>query len=151
MKSVQGSFVTGYVTVVVEGNQPELFFQLCMDELGVVVWDIEKPSSGRCTGKMRVRDIKALRQVRRGTSYKISFDGKRGYPFIWRNWLKKKHIVLAVVLSLLFIYALSNLIWSIQITGVSSDVEKKIIETLEDERVKKGRWMFTVSHLRYQQ
>lgn len=144
MKSVQGSFFTGSVTVVVKGEHPELFFQLCMDELGIVVWDIEKKTDDLCKGNMRLRDIKRLRALRRGTSYKIMFEDKRGYPFIWRRWLKRKHIVLATILSFLLIYALSNIIWSIQINGVSSDIEKKIIQTLEDEDIKKGSWMFSI-------
>lgn len=42
MKSVQGSFFTGSVTVVVHGKNPEYFFQMCMDQLGIVIWDIKK-------------------------------------------------------------------------------------------------------------
>lgn len=144
MKSVQGSFFTGYVTVVVTGKQPELFFQLCMDKLGIVIWDIERNSTEVCSGKMRVRDIKKIRKIRRGTNYKISFQNKSGYPFIWRRWFKSKHIVVASLLSIILIYALSNIIWSIQINGVSSDIEKKIIETLEQEHVKTGRWTFSI-------
>src|SRR5699024_4613044 len=82
--------------------------------------------------------------LRRGTSYKLTFKQKQGYPFIWRRWLKSKHIVLSALLSFFLIYALSNMIWSIQISGVSSDIEEKIMQTLEKEEVKKGSWMFFV-------
>src|SRR5699024_998226 len=55
-----------------------------------------------------------------------------------------KHIVLATFLSCILIYALSNIIWSIQINGVSSDIEKKIMQTLEEQNIKKGSWMFSI-------
>lgn len=144
MKNVQGSFFTGTVTVVVQGEHPEYFFQMCMDQLGIVLWDIKKTANDTCEGKVRVRHVKDIRMLRRQGSYKLSFKHKQGYPFIWRNWLKSRHIVLSVCLSFLFIYALSNMIWSIQISGVSSDIEEKIIQTLEKEEVNIGGWMFSV-------
>lgn len=152
MKRVQGSFFTGYVTVEVRGEHPERFFQLCMDELQIVVWDIQRESLTSCKGKMRLRDIKHIRHIRKNTHYKITFIERSGYPFIWRQWMKKKHIVLSVVLSFFLVFALSNIIWSIQVTGVSSDVEEKIIQALHDEQVKKGNWMFSVgtpSHIQH--
>lgn len=144
MKSVQGSFFTGFVTVVVQGERPEHLFQLCMDSLEIVVWDIEKTTPTTCIGKMRVRDIKKLRTIRRGTSYKITFREKRGYPFLWRRWVKKRHIVVSFLMSILLIGALSNMVWSIQITGVSSDIEEEIVQTLEENEIKKGTWTFSV-------
>ncbi len=144
MKRVQGAFFSGYVTIEVRGQHPERFFQLCMDELQVVAWDIQKVSSTFCTGNMRLRDIKQIRHLRRKTPYNIKFGERNGYPFIWRRWMRKKHIVLSVLLSFMLVFALSNIIWSIQVTGVSSDVEKKIVEALHNEQVKKGNWMFSV-------
>lgn len=93
---------------------------------------------------MRVRHVKDIRTLRRGTSYKLTFKQRHGYPFIWRRWFKSKHIILSALLSFLLLYALSNMIWSIHISGVSSDIEEKIMQTLEKEDIKKGRWMFSV-------
>lgn len=61
MKLIQGSFITGYVTVRVEGWYPELFFQRCASQ-GIMVWNIQKKSENVCSGNIKLQDISGLRK-----------------------------------------------------------------------------------------
>lgn len=143
MKQIQGPFITGYVTIMVKGSMPELFFQRCVKR-GILIWDIEKESQQVCKGNIRLQDVHLIKEIRRGTDYKISFIRKKGSPFLWRRFLRKRELVLGLILSVLLIFFLSNIIWEVKITGVPKDIEKKIDKQLDAYGIHAGSWSLTL-------
>src|SRR5699024_1163138 len=127
MKHIQGTSITGYVTVLVQGKQPELFFQLCIDE-DIPAWDVKKVSSTECEGKVRLSDIRTVRKLRRNTEYKLNFLDRKGYPFLWKRLIRRKEILISIFLSFLFIFFLSNIIWKVEIKGVPTDMKEKMVK-----------------------
>src|SRR5690625_2506803 len=117
MKYTEGSYLTGYVTLLVQGENPELFFKACTN-YGIIVWNIKKISANECQGNIKLRDIDIIKQVNRTTNHKLSFIDKKGYPFIFRQLLKRKEVIYAFFISILLIVFLSNILWKITITGV---------------------------------
>ncbi|WP_373892847.1 sporulation protein YqfD [Virgibacillus natechei] len=143
MKHKQGAFITGYVTVLIKGDRPELFFQKCMQQ-GVPVWDVKKIANEACSGNVRLRDVKKLKAIKRKTNYKLTFTAKKGYPFFIKGFTKKKQLMLGLMMSIMLIIFLSNIIWDVQITGVPTEIEEKISKQLEDYGVHSGAWIFTL-------
>src|SRR5690625_324539 len=129
MKHIQGMKVTGYVTIMVKGEEPELFFQKLTNQ-GISAWEIHKINESTCTGNIALNDIKYMKQIRRKTNYKITFIQRKGAPFLIKRYLKKREILLSLLLSIGFILILSNIVWDIQIRGVTKDVEEKIVKQL---------------------
>ncbi|SET61382.1 similar to stage IV sporulation protein [Oceanobacillus limi] len=143
MKQIQGSYITGYVTLLVKGNMPELFFQECMNK-GVTVWNIKKKNKHACSGNIKLQDIKHLKEIKRGKDYHISFIQKKGFPFLLSRFFRRKEIVIAMAMSILLIFLLSNVIWKVEIKGVPKDIEEKIDKQLKDYGVHPGAWTFTL-------
>lgn len=143
MKYTQGTLLTGYVTIVVEGEYPELFFQDCINN-GIFVWNIKKISETKCQGNMKLHDIKVMKKIRRQKKYKIKFIDKKGYPFILKRLIRRKEIVTAFLISMLFIIVLSNVVWDVKITGVSKEIEAKVYDELKELRIYPGRWLFLI-------
>ncbi|GAB3795375.1 sporulation protein YqfD [Virgibacillus kimchii] len=143
MKQIQGSFFTGYVTISVRGNQPELFFQLCARN-GVTVWNIKKTAADQCKGNVKLQDVKTLKHLRKNTNYKIRFIQKKGVPIYASRFLKRKELLTAGVLSILLILFLSNIIWEVKVTGVPKDIEEKITKQLDSYGVHSGAWKFSI-------
>ncbi|WP_099158544.1 sporulation protein YqfD [Virgibacillus ndiopensis] len=139
MKKIQGSYITGSVTILVTGHKPELFFQKCVKR-GVPVWDIKKQGKTECSGKVRLHDIKNIKRIRRETNYKIAFIDKSGTPFLLKRITRRKEIVFGLLISILLIIFLSNIIWEVKITSVSKDTEKKIVKQLNNYGVHPGAW-----------
>lgn len=137
MKHIQGTKITGYVTILVTGENPELFFQKLTNQ-GINTWDINKINESKCTGKIALKDIKYVKQTRRKTNYKISFIQRSGAPFLVKRYLKKREILLSFLLSIAFILFLSNIVWDIQIQGVTKDVEEKIEKQLNSYGIHRG-------------
>ncbi|KPH75875.1 MULTISPECIES: sporulation protein YqfD [Bacillaceae] len=143
MRQVQGTFFSGYVTILVKGNYPELFFQECTKK-GITVWNIRKVEQDACEGNVRLKDISHLRLIIRGTHYKLTFINKKGYPFIFNRFIKKRPLLLAIFLSVLLAFFLSNILWKVEITGVPKDIEEKIIKQLDEYGIHRGAWMFSI-------
>ena len=143
MKYIQGSYLTGYVTLQVKGENPELFFRDCLD-YGIVIWNIKKISSTECRGNIKLRDINVIKQVNRATHFKLSFVDKKGYPFVIKKFLRKKEVIIGLFICLFLIVFLSNVLWKITISGLPLEIEEKIHEKLTDYGVHQGSWMFTL-------
>ncbi|MEC5422218.1 sporulation protein YqfD [Virgibacillus sp. C22-A2] len=143
MKQIQGAFITGYVTISVKGSNPELFFQKCIHS-GLTIWDVKKTADDTCTGNIKLKDIKVIRQIKRNSNYKITFVGKKGYPFTVKLFLRKKQLVVGLIMSILLIIFLSNIIWEVKITGVPKEIEEKISKQLESYGIHPGSWIITL-------
>src|SRR5690625_4585608 len=107
MKHIQGAFITGYVTISVKGDMPELFFQACMKH-GIPVWNVKKTAKNTCEGNIKLRNITQIKKINRETDYKLTFIRKKGYPFLIKGFTRKKEILIALLMSLLLIIFLSN-------------------------------------------
>ncbi|MGM8364619.1 sporulation protein YqfD [Virgibacillus sp. W0181] len=140
MKHIQGKKITGYVTILVSGKNPEQFFQLLINQ-GIPVWDVQKTARAKCKGKIALKHVSALKSTRRKTNYKISFIDKKGLPFILKNYMKRKEVLFAILASVLLLVFLSNIIWDVRITGVTKDVEEKISKQLNEYGIHRGSTM----------
>ncbi|MFB4166512.1 sporulation protein YqfD [Virgibacillus sp. JSM 102003] len=143
MKHIQGSFFTGYVRISIKGKNPELFFQYCINQ-GITVWDVKKESEFTCNGKVKLSDIGTLKDIKRRTSYKVTFLNKKGLPFLFKQFTRKKEVVLGLLLSVMLIFFLSNIIWEVRIIGVPKDIEEKINKQLTEYGIHQGAWTFTL-------
>jgi len=143
MKHIQGTSVTGYVTVLIKGDQPELFFQSCIEQ-EIPAWDITKISATKCKGNVRLSDIHEVRKLHRNTDYKITFPDRRGFPFILKRFLRRKEIIIGLVLGIMFIFFLSNIIWKVEIHGIPTDMEEKVIKQLDSYGIHSGTWIFSL-------
>ncbi|MFD1363018.1 sporulation protein YqfD [Lentibacillus salinarum] len=143
MKHIQGTSITGYVTVQVKGSHPELFFQKCSEQ-DITVWNIKKKSERVCSGNVKLQDIRHLKQIKDRTHYKLAFKDRHGFPFLLRKFTRKKEVLIGLLLSILLVFCLSNIIWEIRITGVPKEIEEKINEQLTDYGIHQGTWTFTL-------
>lgn len=143
MKHIQGSLLTGYVTVLIKGDMPELFFQKCSDK-GLPVWNVRKTASDTCEGNIKLKDIKKIKNIRRKTNYKLSFIHKKGYPFWLKRFFRKKQLFVGLLMSIVLIIFLSNIIWEVKITNVPKDIEEKISKQLNKYGIHSGAWIFSM-------
>ncbi|MBN6206003.1 sporulation protein YqfD [Ralstonia pickettii] len=143
MKHNQGTYISGYVQISVNGKQPEAFLNRCVEN-GVMVWDASKPNPNLCLAKIHLKDIHKIRHLRKGTEYKVRFKNKYGLPFTKNKILKKKPLLIGLILSVLLFTAISNMIWQVTITGVPEELEKKISTRLTSYGVQPGAFKLSI-------
>jgi similar to stage IV sporulation protein len=144
MKQIQGSFIKGYVRIIVTGRMPEMFFQECVNS-GVTVWNVRREGSSSCSGNVKLSDISEIRRLRRERNYKITFEQRRGYPFIFSRFFRKKEFIFSFIMSILLILFMSNIIWKVEITGeLPKEIEEKITKQLNAYGIHAGAWIFMI-------
>lgn len=144
MKQIQGSYFKGYVRIVVKGRLPDHFFQACANR-GITVWNIKREGKDTCSGNVKLSDIARVKQLRREKKYKITFDERKGYPFIISRFIRRREFVLSLVMSILMILFMSNIIWKVEVTGdLPIEIEEKIAKQLDEYGIHPGAWIFTL-------
>lgn len=143
MKQIQGSFLTGYLTILVEGTNPELFLQQCVDQ-DIIVWNINKNSPESCIANIKMQDEQRLDKLVTAERYTITITKKHGLPFIVKSLGGRKEFLFSIVLCLVLILYLSNIIWDIKINGAPQEIEKKISKQLDDYGVHTGALNFSL-------
>lgn len=143
MKITQGVFFTGYTTVKIKGKFPEFFFNRCSEQ-GVMLWNIKKIDEETCVANIKLEDVSKLKGIRRRTDYKVHFQKRMGLPFWFRSILKKKPVVIGFFLGCVVIFLLSNMVWRVQIDGVTPEIEHKIQKNLDEYGVQLGAWKFNL-------
>lgn len=143
VKQTQGVYIAGYVTIKVVGHHPELFFDLCARQ-GITTWNIRKIGEMVCHGNIKLSDVNDVKTLRRKTIYKLSFIGRKGLPFITNKFLFKKPLVISLLLSMFFVLFLSNIVWDVKIKGVHPELEKQIIDQLDEYGIQPGAMKFSI-------
>ncbi|MFC3039096.1 sporulation protein YqfD [Virgibacillus xinjiangensis] len=141
MKHNQGKSMSGFITIEVQGERPEAFFQLC-SQSGVQAWDIRKPQADICEGSIKLKDVQRIKPIKRGTGYKVRFKERKGLPFLFKHFLGRKTLVTGLLAGLLFLLFLSNILWDVEISGLPKDVEEKVNKQLDEYGIQQGAWIF---------
>lgn len=136
--------IRAYITVRIYGTRPELFLQKCADD-GITIWDMRKIDETCCQATIKLKDMGTLRRLRRKSLYKISFVDQKGFPFFFSRIRRKRFLFIGMLAGLLFFFVLSNLLWSVKITGVPKEIEEKIETELEAFGVHPGVWLFSIA------
>src|SRR5690625_3412569 len=97
----------GYVTLEIEGEHLENFFQTCVEQ-GFKIWDIKQKDNYSCTCKTYTNNVKRLQLLfQEKEGYTISIIEEKGYlPYLKKIWFRKEYIV-AFILCIILIFLLS--------------------------------------------
>lgn len=144
MKKENSPTIRAYITVRIKGARPELFLQKCASG-GISIWDVKKIEDDCCQATIMLKDLGALRKIRRNSLYKVSFVDRKGFPFFLSRLCKKRFLVIGILIGFLFFFVLSNLLWSVKITGVPKEIEEKIETELEAFGIHPGVWLFSLA------
>src|SRR5699024_5796397 len=97
-----------------------------------------------CQGNIRLHDISYIQQIKADMPYNVSVKQEKGLPFIFKRLLRRKEIIVALIASFFLILCLSNVIWDVKVTGVSTEIEEKINKALKKYDIRPGKWALSV-------
>ncbi|MEI3606849.1 sporulation protein YqfD [Pseudogracilibacillus sp. SE30717A] len=146
MKRVQGKNIVGYITVQVQGEQPEYFFQLCADQ-NIIVWNVKKLNNKQCLGKVYLVHLNKVKAIADQSPYTIEVINKGGYLNRLERLWNRKELVISIVLSISILFFLSNIIWKVEVNGVTEDIENKLNKELAAYGLYEGAWSYSLESL----
>jgi len=135
------SFLTGYVSLVVEGKSLEKLINMAVSR-GLYLWDVKWLDQDRARVKVRLNAVKSLRHMSRRTKSRFRIVGKSGLPFRIARMKKRKFLLAGAVLSVILVYLMSSFIWFVEVKGNKSLRAGQVIKAAEDAGLAMGTLKF---------
>ena len=125
------SYIRGYYVITVEGVSVERFLNHLMRN-GIKVYNVKKISSTKIEFHLEREDIKAFKNVYRGSNFQVKIKQSTGLPFILRRIYKNKGMWICGVISLFLLIMTSQFVTDIYIQvpeGIKKeDIRKELYQ-----------------------
>lgn len=128
--------LVGYVTVRINGINKERFVNLCYHR-NIDIWNLLYKDD-YFEADIALWDFKKIKQPLKKTHVHIEIIEKKGCPFFFNKYKKRKFFALGVVLSIINIYLMSLFVWDISLDGGYSYTDIEITSFLKDIGVYEG-------------
>ena len=135
--------LAGYISIEVHGKHVERFLNRCIED-GIPIWSIQRLNDNTLRCFLYARDVKRIRFHLKRTECKLRIKDKQGFPFFLKKIRTRVGLVIGLVFCLMVIFLLSNIVWSIQVTGASPEVEHKVRQAVKEIGVKRGNFIFFI-------
>ena len=132
------NFVFGYVSINIEGFFNERFINICNNK-SIFLWNIKRKNSTTICVNIGISDFKKIKQICKKTKSKIKINQKKGLPFIFERYKKRKIFLLLIIIILGLIVISSNYIWNIEIRGLNKINENELLEQLQENGFEVGK------------
>ena len=129
-------FLSGYCRIVLSGMNQERFLNLCAAKQ-ILLWNIKKE------GKHYIFYIsrggyKELQEISEKTGSTFRCIQKKGIPYLFCRYKKRKCFVLALLFCTAIFIVMSCFIWQVQVTGSYGHSEEELLDYLEKKGVRSG-------------
>ena len=121
-------YFRGYVEVTLWGYAPERFFNLCSNH-DILIWDLSREGD-TCRFKVSVRGFRSLKPLLRKSGTHVRIGTKKGVPFFFFRYRKRKILFASIFLCMAVLFTLSRFIWKININGNDSVTNDSILQFL---------------------
>lgn len=109
-------YLKGYVIIIVTGISVERFINICTRRQ-ILLWDMERLDQKTIRMKMSIRGFKASRTAARKSRCRVRIEAKKGFPYVIGRYKKRKGFLIGMIFFAVIIYAMTSIIWFIEITG----------------------------------
>ena len=130
-------YLKGYVIIVVSGFSIEKFINICTKRQ-ILLWDMERLDGAAVRMKMSIRGFKTARSAARKARVRVRIHEKKGIPYIFTRYRKRRGFLLGILAFALLIYLMTSIIWSIEITGNTQVSTNTLVEQLNDMGIYRG-------------
>lgn len=133
------NFILGYVSISVEGFFIERFINTCISKK-ILLWGMKREKSSLLYSNISIKDFKNIKKIANKMNCRIRIREKKGLPFIFRKYRKRKIFLILTIPIITLIIISSNFIWNIEIRGLENIDDKEFIQTLTEEGLEIGKY-----------
>lgn len=136
-------FLSGYCKVILSGRNQERFLNICVSKQ-ILLWKLSRQDAHYVffVSRAGMEDLEDI-SAKTGCSYRIIC--KKGLPFLFYRYRKRKILLAAFLFSVLSLYVMSLFLWQIQAVGCRSHSPEEILDYLEEQGIKSGRRLSGIS------
>ncbi len=121
------NYIWGYVNIFVEGYYIERFINMCKLK-NIFFWNMKREKSSILHANIGIKEFKKIKNIARKAQCRVEIKRKKGLPFIFNKYKKRKIFLVLLVLVFILLILFSNFIWNIECRGLEKISEKEILE-----------------------
>lgn len=125
------NYIIGYIRISIEGYYIERFINISKNNK-ITIWNLKRDRNVKLELNVGIKDLKKVAKIAKQTQCKLKIIKKRGIPFIFNKYKKRKIFLAFLILLILLLGISSNFIWNIEIVEenqeIAQDLEKDIQE-----------------------
>ncbi len=131
------NYLFGYVRITIEGYFIERLMNLCSNK-SILMWNSKMEKQTILEVNVGVKDFKKVVKLAKQAKCRVNIKQKKGIPFIFNRYRKRKIFFISLLLIIGVIAVLSNFVWNIEIVGNEKIQKDEILETLQKEGLQIG-------------
>lgn len=137
------NYLLGYINITIEGFFIERFINTCTSKK-IFLWNIKREKSSVLNANISINDFRKIKQIIKRTKCRIKINNKKGLPFIFYRYKKRKMFIILLIPIILAIYISSMYVWNIEIIGASNINQEELIEQLNQQGLVIGKLKRTI-------
>ena len=132
------NYILGYVRITVEGYYIERFINICRKNK-IIIWNLKRDKSVQLNLNIGIKDFKKIKKIAKKTKCKVKIIKKKGLPFLFNRYKKRKIFFGFLLLILVLIGISSNFIWNIEIKIENAEQLDNIYEDITSAGLETGK------------
>ena len=132
------NYIFGYLNIELEGYFVEKFINICISK-NIFLWNIKRTKSTIAYTNIGIKDFRKINKIAKSTKCKVKIKSKKGLPFIFNKYRKRKMFFALLLILTIAIISLSNFVWNIEIIGNVNISKEELLKSLEEEGLKLGK------------
>ena len=108
------SYLIGYLVIEIEGYYIERYINICKNEK-LAIWHLKRQEDIKLVFRARIQDFKELIKIAKKTKCKLKIKSKKGLPFLFQRYKKRKIFLFLLIILAFFIILSSNFVWNVEI------------------------------------
>lgn len=132
------NYILGYLNIEIEGYFVEKFINTCMAK-NIFLWNIKRTKSTLVYCNIGINNFRKVRKIAKNSKCKVKIKNKKGLPFIFNKYKKRKIFLILLFILTVSIISLSNFVWNIELVGNVNIPKEEIIKSLEEDGLSIGK------------
>ena len=124
------NYIIGYIRISIEGYYIERFINICRNNK-ITIWNLKRDKNVKLELNMGIKDLKKVAKIARQTKCKIKITRKRGLPFIFNKYKKRKLFFAFLIVMVIALAISSNFIWNIEVVEENEKMENIYQDVVE--------------------
>ena len=122
------NYIIGYIRISIEGYYIERFINICRNDK-IAIWNLKRDKNVKLELNIGIKDLRKIKKIARQTKCKVKILRKKGLPFIFNRYKKRKIFFVFLLLIVILLSISSNFIWNIQII----EEDNKKLENIQND------------------
>lgn len=132
------NYIIGYVRIAIEGYYIERFINICRSNK-ITIWKLKRNKDVKLELNIAIKDVKRIAKIAKQTQCKFKIVNKKGLPFLFNKYKKRKIFFGFLIVSIIALFAFSNFIWNIEIVDEDGQNLENISQSITNAGLTIGK------------